>query len=236
MGGGELRLSGWAVFDLDGTLVDTLREISSALNRVLKKHGRGTLEKDIVRNLVGKGPRTLVERAWLQTGSPAEEKQLDGYMLEYLAEYRLNPKRMSQPFQGVDAGLRNLIRLGWRLGVCTNKDGRSAHSLVKNLGWESWIRIVVSGDDSARKPDPRPLLMALQRLAAPSGRHVFVGDSEVDMLTAKNAGIEGVFLGHGYGESQGMEDHHFSSAVDMFSWMAKSGPKNLRPKSVPSIL
>jgi phosphoglycolate phosphatase-like HAD superfamily hydrolase len=78
--------------------------------------------------------------------------------------------------------------------------------------------------------------MTLQRLGATPGRHVFVGDSEVDMATAKNAGIEGVFLGHGYGESEGMEDHHFSSAVDMFSWMAQSGPQNLHPKSALSIL
>jgi len=232
----DLRLSGWAVFDLDGTLVDTLGEIASALNRVLKKHGRAVLEKDIVRDLVGKGPRTLVERAWLRTGSQAEGKQLRGYMLEYLAEYRRNPPRMSQPFQGVDAGLQNLVRLGWKLGVCTNKDGRSARSLVKNLGWDRWIRVVVSGDDSVRKPDPRPLRMTLQRLGATPGRHVFVGDSEVDMATAKNAGIEGVFLGHGYGESRGMEDHYFDSAVNMFSWMAKSGPKNLRSQSVTSIL
>jgi len=232
----DLRLSGWAVFDLDGTLVDTLGEIASALNRVLKKHGRAVLEKDIVRNLVGKGPRTLVERAWLRTGSQAEEKRLEGYMLEYLTEYRRNPPRMSQPFQGVDAGLQNLVRLGWKLGVCTNKDGRSARSLVKNLGWDRWIRVLVSGDDSARKPDPRPLRMTLQRLGATPGRHVFVGDSEVDMATAKNAGIEGVFLGHGYGESRGMEDHYFDSAVKMFSWMAKSGPKNLRSQSVVSIL
>ena len=236
MGPRELRLSGWAVFDLDGTLVDTLGEIESALNRVLRRHGRAVLEKDIVRDLVGKGPQTLVERAWLRTGSQAEERRLQGYMMEYLAEYRLNPRRMSQPFQGVDAGLQNLIRLGWRLGVCTNKDGRSARSLVKNLGWERWIRVVVSGDDSVRKPDPRPLRLALHRLGATWGRHVFVGDSEVDMATAKNAGIEGVFLGHGYGESEGMEDHHFSSAVDMFSWMAQSGPQNLHPKSALSIL
>jgi phosphoglycolate phosphatase len=84
VGGRDLRLSGWAVFDLDGTLVDTLGEIASALNRVLRKHGRAVLEKDIVRDLVGKGPRTLVERAWLRTGIQAEEKRLEGYMLEYL--------------------------------------------------------------------------------------------------------------------------------------------------------
>ena len=85
MGPRELRLSGWAVFDLDGTLVDTLGEIESALNRVLRRHGRAVLEKDIVRDLVGKGPQTLVERAWLRTGSQAEERRLQGYMMEYLA-------------------------------------------------------------------------------------------------------------------------------------------------------
>ena len=71
-----MRLSGWAVFDLDGTLVDTLGEIHLALNRVLVRHGRNSLQREVVRDLVGNGPKTLMERAWSRTGSDARGVKL----------------------------------------------------------------------------------------------------------------------------------------------------------------
>ena len=223
----ETRLSGWAVFDLDGTLADSLSDISGALGRVLRKHGRPILSLGETKTLIGKGPRTLIERAWLFTGKAATQEELHRLTIEYLTEYRYNPKGGTRPFPGVQDGLRNLFRLGWSLGLCTNKDGRSARSLIEELGWGAWIKVIVSGDETARKPDPRPLQLAFRRLHAPFGRHLFVGDSEIDMQTARNACIKGVFLGHGYGEPgkttlDGMR--YFKTAVDMFLWMARSGP------------
>jgi phosphoglycolate phosphatase-like HAD superfamily hydrolase len=94
--------------------------------------------------------------------------------------------------------------------------------LVEELGWARWIRVVVSGEESFRKPDPRPLHLAFRKLQAPLGRHLFVGDSEVDLQTARNAGVEGVFLGYGYGDwgktsQDGMI--YFEEAVSLFRWM-----------------
>lgn len=227
------RLSGWAVFDLDGTLADSLSDISLALSKVLRRHHRNSLSLEETKKLVGKGPRTLVERAWLATGEPASEEQARELTGEYLLEYRSNPKGGTRAFPGIHEGLRRLFSLGWSLGLCTNKDGRAARFLVEELGWEKWIRVVVSGEETTRKPDPLPLRLALRRMKAPPGRHLFIGDSEVDLQTARNARVEGVFLSHGYGEfgsvsRDGM--HHMGTAAELFSWMARAGP---RPASAP---
>lgn len=221
------RLSGWAVFDLDGTLADSLSDISLALNRVLRNHGRDPVSLAETKDLIGKGPRTLIERAWMATGASATPELTYQLTSEYLQEYRSNPKGGTRPFSGVQNGLRQLVRLGWRLGLCTNKDGRAARLLVEELGWGNWIKVIVSGEETRRKPDPYPLKLALQRMQAPFGRHLFVGDSEVDLQTARNACVEGVFLGHGYGQTgsvtrDGM--HFMESAWELFAWMARSGP------------
>ena len=218
--------SGYAVFDLDGTLADSLGDISRALGRVLRRHGRKPVSVEETRDLIGKGPRTLMERAWMLTGHPADEEEVRNLTREYLEEYRKNPKGGTRSFPGVEEGLRRLVQRGWKLGLCTNKDGRAARALVEELGWGRWIRAVVSGEDGFRKPDPRPLHLAFRKLGAPRGRHLFIGDSEVDLQTARNAGVEGVFLGHGYGEFEkagrdGM--YYFEEAVSLFSWMARAG-------------
>lgn len=219
-----MHLSGWAVFDLDGTLVDTLGEIRLALNRVLARHGRNGLESDVVRDLVGNGPKTLMERAWTKTGSSANAGEVGLLAEEYSKEYDKNPAGMSRPYPGVHEGVQRLIQSGWRLGICTNKHGNAARALVRDLGWESWIRVVVSGEESFRKPDPRPLRFAFQKMGACFGRHLFIGDSEIDLKTAQNARVEGVFLEHGYGVKGLFQSRSFSNAVDLFSWMAQSGP------------
>lgn len=217
--------SGYAVFDLDGTLVDSLGDISRALGRVLERHGRGIIPEDKTRELIGKGPRTLIERAWILTGDPLDEEVVRQRTQEYLEEYRKNPRGGTRSFPGVDEGLRRLAKRGWKLGLCTNKDGRAARALVEELGWGRWIRVVVSGEEGFRKPDPRPLHLAFRKLQAPRGRHLFIGDSEVDLQTARNAAVEGVFLGHGYGEfgKMGMDGmHFFADAVSLFSWMGRA--------------
>ena len=218
--------SGYAVFDLDGTLADSLGDITRALGRVLERHGRVPIPSEQTRDLIGRGPRTLIERAWRLSGTSAEHEDVAMLTRQYLEEYRKNPKGGTRSFPGVDDGLRRLVLRGWKLGLCTNKDGRAARALVDELGWGGWIRVVVSGEEGFRKPDPRALHLALRKLGAPRGRHLFVGDSEVDLQTARNAGVEGVFLGYGYGEfgKMGLSGmHYFEEAVTMFQWMAMAG-------------
>ena len=216
--------SGYAVFDLDGTLADSLGDISRALGRLLQRHGRDPIQETETRDLIGRGPQTLIERAWIRSGKPAVPGQVLELTQEYLEEYRKNPRGGTRSFPGVDEGLRRLVQRGWKLGLCTNKDGRAARALVEELGWGRWIRAVVSGEEGFRKPDPRPLQLAFHKLQAPRGRHLFVGDSEIDLETARRAGIEGVFLAHGYGQFGNTRRdgvNYFEDAVKMFQWMAR---------------
>ena len=81
-------LSGYAVFDLDGTLADSLGDISRALGRVLRRHGRKVISEEETRDLIGKGPRALLERAWMLSGHPADEEEARNLTREYLEEYR----------------------------------------------------------------------------------------------------------------------------------------------------
>lgn len=219
-----MRLSGWAVFDLDGTLVDTLDEITAALNRVLRRRSREGLSREKVRDLIGHGPNTLLERAWSCTGLEANKGEVENLAHEYAREYDQNPVGMSRPYPGVNDGVQRLFQRGWKLGVCTNKDGTAARALVRNLGWEKYFPVVISGEETFRKPDPRPLRQALDRLGAGRGRHLFVGDSAVDLQTAQNAGIESIFLEHGYGQRGGYATRVFANAVDMFRWLGSAGP------------
>ena len=119
-------LSSYAVFDLDGTLADSLGDIARALGRVMRHHGRSPISAEQTRELIGKGPKTLIERAWMASGRPADEKQAVEITKQYLEEYRKNPKGGTRSFPGVDEGLRRLVQRGWKLGLCTNKDGRTA--------------------------------------------------------------------------------------------------------------
>ena len=84
--------------------------------------------------------------------------------------------------------------------------------------------MIISGEETFRKPDPRSLRLAFDRMGAGFGRHLFVGDSEVDLQTAQNASVEAVFLGHGYGGMGKFRSRCFDEAVELFRWMAQSGP------------
>jgi len=147
--------------------VDTLPEITEALNRVLVSHRRKGLSKEEVMRLVGHGPNTLIERAWSRTGPKAGIHEVSHLACEYSREYRCNNSRVSQPFHGVNNGLHRLIQLGWKLGVCTNKHGVAARSLIRELGWGDWIRVVVSGEETFRKADPKQLEELFIRMVVP---------------------------------------------------------------------
>ena len=137
-----MRLSGWAVFDLDGTLVDTLGEIRLALNRVLARHGRNGLESEVVRDLVGNGPKTLMERAWCKTGCSAKDGEAVLLAEEYSKEYDKNPAGMSRPYPGVHEGVNRLIQSGRRHVGGTNQHGIALRFLVRDWRLEKLIRVV----------------------------------------------------------------------------------------------
>jgi phosphoglycolate phosphatase len=188
------------VFDLDGTLVDSLPDLAAALNRTLAEAGLPPHATGAVARMVGHGVERLVERGFAAAGAPLDMAALPRWVERFLHFYAADLHTLTRPYPGAAEALDALAASGWRLGVCTNKPTRLAAGLLDALGLGSRFGGAVVGGDTApeRKPHPAPLLMALGRLGVPAAAAVLVGDSGTDVLTARAAGVPVVLVRGGY--------------------------------------
>ena len=197
------------LFDLDGTLLDTVDDIALALNESLAERGFGALSTAAVGRLIGRGAPTLVARALGQLGRPATQFEVEALLGRFCANYeRLYAGGGSRalPFRGVESGLRVLRGAGLRLGVVTNKQRRFAVGLLERHGLAPWLDAVVGGDTCGqRKPDPRPLQHACELLQVASTAALMVGDSDTDVLAARAAGMPVACVPYGYNEGRGAD-------------------------------
>lgn len=190
-------LPGTLLFDLDGTLVDSLPDLTLALNAVLAEAGLPPAGLDLSRRYVGDGARMMLERGFAAHGRTVPA---DG-LARFLAVYEANLTRETQPFPGVVAALARLAEAGWRLAVCTNKTERHSRMVLEALGLAPFFAAVAGGDTwPERKPDGRHLTRTLEQMGAPRAGVVMVGDGVNDLLAARDAGLPCVIVAWGYGE------------------------------------
>jgi phosphoglycolate phosphatase len=184
------------VFDLDGTLVDSLGDLHRALNLTLAELRCGTLALATVQSMVGDGVGQLVSRALEATGCEADPQQA---VARYLAHYEADPVAHTQVYPGVRTTLEAFRQQGIPLAVLTNKLSRSTQLVLERLDLARYFSRVVSGDSlEFRKPDPRVLLALLASFGARPAGALMVGDSEVDADTARAAGVPFVLVTYGY--------------------------------------
>lgn len=179
-----------AVFDLDGTLVDSVDDLAASVNHALAAVGLPPRTRAEVEGFVGEGARRLVERA---VGGRAElvEPALAAWHLHYEA-HCLDRTRV---YPGVDAALARAAR---RLAVLTNKPGPLARKILAGLGLLDRFAEVVGGGEAPRKPDPAGLLGLVARAGAAPGDAVLIGDSVVDVETGRAAGVPVVAVAWGF--------------------------------------
>ena len=184
------------VFDLDGTLVDSLPDLRAALNEMLRGLARHELSADQVRRMIGDGTHALVERALRATGEVAE---LENAHQRFLTFYQAMPTRLSRLYPRVATTLRSLTESGARLGICTNKQQTATFAVLQGFNIAKYFEVIVGGDVvSFRKPDPRHLLAALEQLGASPDEAVMVGDSENDYAAGRGAGAAVILMRYGY--------------------------------------
>ncbi len=185
------------IFDLDGTLIDSVVDIAQALNAMLAARGCAALPADTVRSMIGDGMRKLVERALLARGLDATDlAEAERSVLEL---YTAEPVRLTTPYPGARGALERLRTAGLRLAVCTNKPAQLAETILARLELSEFFLRVVGGDSLPyRKPDPRVLQAVLTHFGAAPRDALMVGDSEVDAATAAAAGLPFVLMDHGY--------------------------------------
>ena len=185
-------------FDLDGTLVDTARDIAAALNHALAGLGRATLPLDAVRGMVGHGGRVLLQRGLAATGDVDDATLAEGFAA-FIRHYEAHVCVHSRPYAGVTEALDALRAQGVALALCTNKPERLAHGVIDALGWRDHFAAIVGGDTLATtKPDPAMLHRAIDQ--AGGGPAALVGDSIIDVQTAHAAGIPCIAVSFGFAD------------------------------------
>ncbi len=181
------------VFDLDGTLIDSLPNVTDAVNGLLADENLPSLSPDVVVNFVGRGERVLLDR--LITATELNSADYDALMEAFIEHYK-RAAADTQVFPGVAEVLSTLKSDGYPLGLCTNKPRAPLVPTLEAAGLDDVFDIVVAGDDlPERKPDPAPLRFILSKLGAETC--IYVGDSDVDAETASRAGVPFLFFTEG---------------------------------------
>ena len=174
------------IWDLDGTLLDTLGDLAASTNAALQKNGLPQRTVDEVRGFVGNGIGKLIERAVPADCPPEETKRV---LEDFVAHYAQHSRDTTRPYDGVLPMLDALIAQGVKLGIVSNKIDFAVRELSAAYFGER-MQVAVGDDPSRlRKPAPDSVLEAMRRLGVTREETVYVGDSDVDVATARNAGV-----------------------------------------------
>ena len=176
------------IFDLDGTLLDTLQDIVNTLNTVLARHAFPVHTLDECRFLVGHGMRELIRKAMPEAAG--KEDTIDLLLKELLAEYANNWNVHSRPYPGIAALLDAIAERHIKMAILSNKADHFTRLCAESL-LQSWSFDVVMGHHNgiAHKPDPEGALLVATMLGEDPSAILYVGDSGIDMLTASRAGM-----------------------------------------------
>jgi phosphoglycolate phosphatase len=192
------------LIDVDGTLVDSVPDLTFCVDEMMRQLGRPPWGEARVRNWVGNGVERLVRRALTGQldGEPADAEFERAYPI-FLDLYADNVSRRSVLYPGVREGLDYLTQAGYRLGCVTNKARQFTEPLLKDLGVFDRFAIVVSGDTlEQKKPHPAPLLYAAEFFKVDPKRALMVGDSISDVKAARAAGFTIACVPYGYNHGE----------------------------------
>jgi phosphoglycolate phosphatase len=184
------------VFDLDGTLLDTRRDLADSANELIGHFGGGPLALDAVVRMVGEGARVLVERAFREAGLGAPP---DDAVSEFVEIYGRHLFETTTVYDGV-ADVLEALAARYPLAVLTNKPQAQSDRLLEHFGLSRFFGRVIGGDTTMpRKPAPDALLALARDTGVPPGSTLMVGDSRIDFETARNAGAQICLARYGFG-------------------------------------
>lgn len=189
------------VFDLDGTLVDTAPDLIAAANHALADLSLPPLPAETLTSAIGFGARRMIEVGLKETGVTLPDPEVDRLLVRFLAYYEPNIARESRPFAGAVAALEKFRGEGARLAVCTNKRAALAERLLGELGLRDLFAAVAGRDTfPMHKPDPGHLLGAIELAGGNRALAIMVGDSGIDIATARAATVPAIGCTFGYSD------------------------------------
>ncbi|HEX7386082.1 MAG TPA: phosphoglycolate phosphatase [Castellaniella sp.] len=211
------------LFDLDGTLLNTIPDLAGAANAMRHDLGMAPVAQDILATYVGKGAEQLVIRALQHDGATADDALVARGLACYTQHYRRLSGTQSHPYPGVLEGLNLFRAAGCQMAVVTNKSTEFTGPLLRHHGLVDFFDVVVCGDTcTQKKPDPMPVLYACKQLDVPPDQALFIGDSINDALAAQAAGIPMLALPYGYNEGRPVQslpaDAIVGSLIEAAQW------------------
>lgn len=209
------------IFDLDGTLIDSVPDLAYAVNLTLQDLDHAPFDESVIRNWVGNGAKTLIERALSGEThiDPTLPKSFVNQALEhFFRHYRKHVCEKTQAYTGVDEGLKTLKNAGFTLAIVTNKPYEFVPPILQTLGWQAYFSQVLGGDSlPVKKPDPTPLLTACENLGFSPSQSVMIGDSKNDILAGQNANMTTLALSYGYNYGQDIRAFDPTQTFDNFT-------------------
>jgi len=225
------------IFDLDGTLIDSELDLAASVNAMLRHFGRKGLPVHVIGTYIGDGAPTLIRRA---LGDPADGAFLQNALNYFLAYYRDHKLDNTYPYPGIKEALEQIgdgKRFSRKLAVLTNKPVRASQAIVAGLGLAKYFFQIYGGNSfDTKKPDPFGAHTLMREAGAGPEETVMVGDSAVDILTARNAGLWSVGVSYGFAPQtleQGPPDVLVDSPAELASALTVSHvlhPEEVRKK------
>ena len=187
------------VFDLDGTLVDTAPDLLRCANHALELAGLAPVDTNVLRPIISHGARAMIERGLAVHGKTLADGEIDRLFKRFIDHYVATISQQSRPFPGLVAVLDQLADSGARLAVCTNKLSGMSRRLLDDLDMTRRFNCIAGRDTFPfHKPHPAHLLRTIEQAGGLPGRAVMVGDSDVDLATARAAGVPMIAVSFGY--------------------------------------
>lgn len=191
------------IFDLDGTLLNTLDDLKDSVNYALAKQNFPLRSLNEIRSFVGNGIRLLMERSVPENTNP---EIFEACFADFCDYYKAHMEDKTVPYDGINAMLANIKAEGFKTAVVTNKADFAAQDLCKRMFGDTIDLVVGSSDDRPNKPAPDGVYYAFEKLGSKRENSVFVGDSDTDILTANNAGIPSIGVLWGFRDRATVEN------------------------------
>jgi len=206
------------VFDLDGTLIDSKLDLVNSVNAMLRETGRAEQPTELIASYVGHGAPQLIASVLGLKSSEEQRREALGIFLKDYEKQKLN---LTKPYPGVVEGLRALA--GLPMAVLTNKPTKVSFEILAGLQLAAYFRGIYGGDSfDKKKPDPAGALAVVKELGVTPAEAAMVGDSDVDIQTARNAGMLAIGVSYGFGQHDAQRcpaDAYVDTLVEL-SWFA----------------
>ena len=203
------------IFDLDGTLIDSRKDLAAAINHMRAHYGLSSLPLETISSYVGNGVRKLVERS-LQGAYVNVDEALQINKDFYFANLTVH----TQLYDGVEQGIETLAAAGHRMALLTNKPGDPSRSILVHFGLDRHFCSIIGGGDLPHlKPSPKGIFRACEDAKTGLRNTWMIGDHHTDLACAENAGTKSAFAQYGFGEQGGYKpDVYFASFPELVEY------------------